>query len=441
MTRRKHPDSDLRIAYRRLDELRENPANARLHPEKQLAQFARSIESFGFNVPVLIDASGMLLAGHGRLTAARRVGLESIPTIRVDHLSEAQRRAFVLAENGRWDEEKLAIELEAILELETSFEITDTGFEIGEVDHLIEELHKPEREDEEEPVFDPDRVDQVCRRGDLWLMGRHRLFCGDALDPLSYSVLMGDERAAMAFTDAPYNLKIPGVVSGLGKVMHSDFVEASGEMSREEFVAFLTQAMRCMREASSDGSLHFHFMDWRQVRQLIEAGEAVYDELKGLVVWDKGSGGMGSLYRGQHELIGVFKAGKGSHVNNVKLGAHGRNRSNVWRYAGMSSFGKGRAEKLAWHPTVKPVALVGDAILDCSNPGDLVLDPFAGSGTTAIAAERTRRRAALIELDPQFCDVILRRFCDATGIEPANAWTGEIVARKPLSEGEDSHAG
>ena len=196
-----------------------------------------------------------------------------------------------------------------------------------------------------------------------------------------------------------------------------------------------------MREASSDGSLHLLMMDWRQVRQLIEAGEAVYDELKGLAVWDKGSGGMGSLYRSQHELIGVFKAGKGPHINNIQLGKHGRNRSNIWRYAGMSSFGKGRAEKLAWHPTVKPVALVGDAILDCSNPGDLVLDPFAGSGTTAIAAERTRRRAALIELDPQFCDVILRRFCDATGIEPANAWTGEIVARKPLSEGEDSHAG
>ena len=169
---------------------------------------------------------------------------------------------------------------------------------------------------------------------------------------------------------------------------------------------------------------------------LLEVGRSVYSELKNLCVWDKGRGAMGSLYRSRHELIAVFKTGSQPHTNNVMLGAHGRNRTNIWSYPGMGSFGRGRAEQLAWHPTVKNLQMIADAMLDCSDPGSLILDPFAGSGTCALAAERCNRTAAMIELDPAYCDVILRRFCDATGIEPFNAWTGQIVRRKPRKEEE-----
>lgn len=434
------PKFPLQIAYRALSELRENPHNTKIHPKKQLAQVCRSIRSFGFLTPMLIDATGMILCGHARFAAANELKLDKVPTVCVDHLTEAQRRAFVIADNkcaegGSWDEEMLAIEFEALLTLGAEFEIIDTGFTIGEVDTIIEKQHKPSAPTE--PPFVPNRVDAVCRPGDLWVMGGHRLFVGDALDASSYRILLESERAEMVFTDPPYNLQIPDVVSGHGKVRHENFAVACGEMSREQFREFLISAMRPMADFTTDGSIHYICMDWRQIELLIGAGREVYSELKAICVWDKQSGGMGSLYRGRHELVAVFKAGTARHTNNVQLGANGRNRTNIWSYPGMSSFGRGRAEKLSWHPTVKNTEMVADAILDCSDPGSIVLDPFAGSGTLAIAAQRTRRRAALIELDPHYCDVILRRFCDATGIEPYNSWTGEIVKRKPFEEASD----
>jgi DNA modification methylase len=428
---------NLQIVYHPPFELSENPANTKIHPKKQLAQVCRSIRSFGFLTPILIDATGMILCGHARVAAAKELKLAEVPTVCVDHLTEAQRRAFVIADNkcaegGIWDEERLALEFEGLLKLESEFEIIDTGFTIGEVDTIIERQHKPTTPTE--PPFVPNRVDEVCKPGDLWILGEHRLFVGDALDPASYQILLGRVRAAMVFTDPPYNTQIPGVVSGLGKVRHENFAVACGEMSREEFREFLVSAMRCLADSTTDGSIHYICMDWRQIELLIGAGRDIYSELKAICVWDKQSGGMGTLYRSRHELVAVFKAGTAPHTNHVQLGANGRNRTNVWSYPGMSSFGRGRAEKLSWHPTVKNTEMVADAILDCSDPGSVILDPFAGSGTLAIAAQRTRRRAALIELDPHYCDVILRRFCDATGIEPYNAWTGEVVKRKPLEE-------
>jgi DNA modification methylase len=434
------PKLDLQIDYRTLSELRENPANAKIHPKKQLAQVVRSIRSFGFLSPMLIDATGMILCGHARFAAAKELKLDEVPTVCVDHLTEAQRRAFEIADNkcaegGSWSEEQLAIEFEALLNQETDFEIIDTGFTIGEVDTIIESQHKPKTPAER--PFVPDRVDAVCKPGDLWIMGEHRLFNGDALDPVSYRVLLGRERAAMVFTDPPYNLQIPDVVSGLGKVRHENFAVACGEMSREEFRDFLLAAIRCMVDVTNDGSIHYICMDWRQIELLISAGREVYSELKAICVWDKQSAGMGSLYRNRHELVAVFKVGSAPHTNHVQLGANGRNRTTIWSYPGMAGFGRGRAEKLSWHPTVKNTEMVADAILDCSDPGSIILDPFAGSGTLALAAQRSRRRAALIELDPHYCDVILRRFCDATGIEPYNAWTGEIVKRKPFQEASD----
>lgn len=425
----------LKISYRNPAQLTLNPRNARRHSEKQIDQIAASIAEFGFNAPILVDAQFMVLAGHGRLAAARKLKLESVPTVSIEHLSEAQRRAFMLADNrlgelSTWDDDMLALELEELTLVDEPLEITATGFEMARIDALVEGRHKPEAQpDAADEVVDPASVDQVARLGDLWLLGRHRLFVGNALEQESYQALLDGEQAEMVFIDPPFNVPIQGHVSGLGKAQHPEFLMASGEMSEEQFQDFLRISCRRLIEASIDGAIHFICMDWRGLQTLLNAASE-YSELKNICCWVKSQGGMGSLYRSQHELIAVFKAGKAPHINNVLLGKHGRNRSNVWCMPGMNSFQKDRSEKLAMHPTLKPVALVADAILDCSRRGGLVLDAFCGSGTTLIAAERTGRRGAAIELDPRYANVILRRFCDVTGIEPVNAFTGEIVRRR-----------
>lgn len=425
----------LRIAYLHPSSLTPHPRNSRVHKPKQVCQIAASIDQFGFNVPILIDANNQVIAGHGRLQAAQKLGLSEVPVVRIEHLAEARQRAFMIADNrlaelSEWDEEMLALELEELCVIDEPFEITATGFEMARIDALIEERHKPcAVVDPADQLVDPAMVEQVCRLGDLWLLGRHRLFVGNALERESYQALLDDQRAQLVFSDAPYNVPIQGHVSGLGKARHGEFKMASGEMSHDQFVVFLRTAFELLIEFSVDGSIHYQCMDWRGLKALLEAGEA-YSELKNICCWVKAQGGMGSLYRSQHELVAVFKAGTASHTNNFELGKHGRTRTNVWTMPGMNSFQKGRAEKLAMHPTMKPVALVAEAILDCSTRGGRVLDVFAGSGTTAIAAERTGRTAALMELDPHYADVILRRFCDVTGIEPINAATGQVVRRR-----------
>lgn len=427
--------SPLEIAYRSPARLRPHPRNARDHSDAQIDKIAASIRSFGFNSPVLVDADDQIIAGHGRVLAALKLGMDQVPVVAIEHLSANQRRAFMLADNriaelSTWDDEILALELEELSVLDEPFEITDTGFELPRIDALIEERHKPKADPADAPVSN---VEAVARAGDLWLLGRHRLFVGNALECESYLALLEGRRAQMVFIDPPFNVPIQGHVSGLGKAQHSEFVMASGEMSDTEFEQFLRSAFTRLADASADGAIHFVCMDWRGLHTLLKAGDA-YSELKNICCWVKSQGGMGSLYRSQHELVAVFKSGTAPHINNVELGRHGRNRSNVWLMPGMNSFQKGRAEKLAMHPTVKPVALVADAILDCSKRGGLVLDVFAGSGTTLIAAERTGRVCAAMELDPHYADVILRRFCDVTGIEPFNAATGQIVQRRQVRE-------
>ncbi len=430
MTTPKSLKTELKVEYRSIDNLHENPNNAKLHPKEQISKICRSIEQFGFLVPLLVDGDGMVLCGHGRLQAAKQLGEKSLPVVCVDHLSEAERRAFVIADNklaeqGKWDEAQLAIEFNALLELEDEIEITDTAFEIGEIDYLIEKSQDDSEPEEEN--FLAAEVDQLCQLGDLWQLGKHRLYCGDALDPMSYEVLLGSEKAAMVFTDPPYNLPIAGVASGKGKVRHQDFVQASGEMSRAKFGEFLERFIQCSIASTKDGAIHFICMDWRQIDLLVSIGRQRFEELKAICVWDKGTGSMGSLYRSRHEFIAVFKSGSAPHINNIELGRHGRNRSNVWAYPGMGSFGRGRSKALSFHPTVKNLEMVADANLDCSKPGDLVLDPFAGSGTTALAAQRTKRRAALIELDRHYCDIILHRFREATGIDPVKVSEEEVA--------------
>jgi DNA modification methylase len=414
----------LEIVYRATDELKLDPANARQHSKSQIRKLANSIETFGFNVPVLVDAELNVISGHGRLAACRALGLAEVPTLRLDHLSPAQLRAFMIADNrltelAQWDDRLLAQQLKDLSLLGLDFSLEVTGFEMAEIDLRIESLNNL-REPDDDPADDlpkPPASPPVSRSGDLWMLGNHRVLCGSALDTAAFAALMGDKRAATIITDSPYNVRIDGHASGLGTIHHRPFPMASGEMSKIEFTAFLGQAFRSLAAFSLDGSLHYICMDWRHLEELLAAGREAYSELKNLCVWVKDNGGMGSLYRSQHELVFVFKHGRSGHRNNVQLGQFGRNRSNIWRYPGANSFARGGEEGnlLALHPTVKPVAMVADAILDASARGDIVLDAFLGSGTTLIAAERTGRRCYGLELDPGYVDTIVRRWQKLSG--------------------------
>jgi 16S rRNA G966 N2-methylase RsmD len=411
-------DAGLEIAYKDPGTLKPRHGNPRIHSPKQIRQIAASIEQFGFMSPVLVDMEDGIIAGHGRVRAAKLLGMSDIPTLRADHLSPTQVRAYLiadnkLAENAGWDRELLAIELQE-LSVELNFDVTVTGFEAAEIDVLIGELSQDSSHEDAVPEIDWSKP-AISRPGDLWQIGDHLLLCGDALDPASYKTLLGSKRAQLVFTDPPYNVPVIGHVSGKGKVKHREFAMASGEMSPADFTQFLQTTVHHLKAFSVAGSLHFIFMDWRHIREMLDAA-APYRELKNLCVWTKTNAGMGSLYRSQHELVFVFKNGNAPHINNVDLGRFGRNRTNVWSYAGVNTFGKDRDANLALHPTVKPLALVSDAILDCSRRGGIVLDVFAGSGSTLIGAEKTGRRGFGIEIDPYYADTIIRRFADTAGL-------------------------
>ena len=411
----------LKITYKSPTQLRPRPNNPRTHTKKQIEQIAASIKEFGFISPVLIDGAGGIIAGHGRVEAAKLIGMSNVPAVCVDHLTPAQVRAYViadnkLAENAGWDRALLALELQE-LSVDLNFDVTVTGFETAEIDLLIQDLNQG-TPDEADEVPEVDRAEPaVSRPGDLWRIGNHVLLCGDALNKDNYAKLLGSKKAQMVFTDPPYNVAIAGNVSGLGKMKHREFAMASGEMSPEEFTKFLEKAFSRFIQFSTNGSIHFICMDWRHIRELLNAAAKPYRELKNLCVWSKTNAGMGSLYRSQHELVFVLKNGSASHINNVELGRFGRNRSNIWSYAGQNTFGSDREAELAMHPTVKPVALVADAILDCSKRDGIVLDAFAGSGTTLIAAEKTGRHGYGIEIDPHYVDTIIRRFEAVYGVK------------------------
>jgi DNA modification methylase len=435
-----------RIELRRISDLKFNPRNPRQHPPKQIAQIAASIREFGMLVPVLVDQNNHVIAGHGRIFACQKLGWPEVPTIRVDHLTPNQIRAFAIAdnrltENAVWDEQLLG---EAFLDLSLSdlhFDIEITGFETPEIDLLIQGLQPDDvGEDDAAPVIPTESP--VSRVGDLWVLGGSRLFCGNALDREALIWLMTDQLAGMVITDPPYNVKIDGHAGGLGAIHHREFPMASGEMTPAEFSRFLGSAFALCAEFSADGSLHYIFMDWRHQAEILCAGSQAYTELKNLCIWDKGVGGMGSLYRSQHELVYVYKSGTAVHRNNIQLGRFSRNRTNIWRYPGANSFSRGNQEGnlLAVHPTVKPVAMIADAILDASARGDVILDPFLGSGTTLIAAERSGRRCAGIELDPLYVDIAVRRWQTLTGKKARHAQTNELFDDRADIQGEQ-HGG
>lgn len=425
-----------------------DPRNARQHPAKHVQQLAKSITTFGFTVPVLIDSDRNVIAGHGRLLAAQQLGWYEVPTITLAHLTPDQVKAYRIADNclndcSTWDERLLAEQLKELSEADLDFSLDVIGFDLPEIDLRIQSLgdlseEAPDDADSMEPLGPP-----VSVVGDVWQLGPHRIVCGNALEPVTYEVLMGFDRAAMVFSDPPFNVRISGHVTGNGSIQHREFVMASGEMSPAAFTDFLSQALAGMKGASAPGALLYICMDWRHLQELITAGTAQQLELKNLCVWDKGCGGMGSLYRSQHELVFVYKSGSAAHTNNVQLGKYGRNRTNVWAFPGVNSFARETSEGnlLALHPTVKPVALVAEALLDASERGEIVLDPFLGSGTTIIAAEKTGRIGRGIELDPHYVDTAIRRWQRLTGKVAVHAVTGDsfdAVANARLVEADSS---
>ena len=404
-----------KLALVALDALRPDPRNPRRHSRIQVRAIARSIDAFGFNAPILVDKRNQIVAGHGRYEAAKLLGLERVPVISLDHLTEAQARAYLLADNklaerSSWDDASLALQLKELSELALDFDFEAIGFELPEVDLRIQSL---------DPTDNADLADEfrnaigpaVSLPGDLWLLGKHRAYCGSALDPLAYELLMAKEKASAVFTDPPYNVKIDGNVCGSGAVKHREFAMASGEMTREEFTRFLREAFDLARACMSPGAIIYACMDWRHMAEMLAAGDSANFELLNLCVWVKTNGGMGSLYRSRHELVFVFRNGAEAHRNNVQLGRFGRNRTNVWTYPDANVFKRsGRKSDLDLHPTVKPIALVADAIMDSTNLDDLILDPFLGSGTTLLAAERARRRCHGVELDPLYIDTVITRW-------------------------------
>lgn len=418
----------LTITYRSPADLRPHRNNARTHSRAQIKKIQASIREFGFANPVLIRGDGTIIAGHGRVAAAKLLGMEQVPTITIEHLSEDQIRAYVIADNrlaelAGWDDELLKIELGHLSTLDLSFDVTLTGFEVAEIDMI---LGDEVSEDDEEPVPEPAGV-AVTQPGDLWLLGRHRLLCGSALDDSSYRTLMEAGRALLVFVDPPYNVRIDGHASGNGAVRHREFAMASGEMSEAEFTAFLRQSFELLAAHSEPGSVHYLCMDWRHMRELLDAASPVYEKQLALCVWAKDNGGMGSLYRSQHELVFVYKTAGAGHRNNIQLGKYGRYRTNLWQYPCANTLSRqgGEGDLLRMHPTVKPTALVADAILDCSERGGIVLDAFLGSGTTLLAAERTGRVCRGLELDPLYVDVAVRRWQALTGDAAVHAVAGQ----------------
>jgi DNA modification methylase len=404
------------VAYLPLGSIVLDPTNPRSHSSTQINAIARSVEAFGFNAPILVDMANRIVAGHGRYEAAKRLGLADVPVIRLAHLSEQQAKAYMLADNkltdrSTWDDRKLAVVFKELSEIALDFEIDATGFEPPEIDLRIQSLEPPDESADSEDEFAVPEGPPVSHLGDIWMLGEHRLLCGNALDSHAYGALLAGEKAASVFTDPPYNVRVNGHVCGKSAKKHREFPMAAGELTEDAFYRFLANAFGLMVSHCIDGATFFACMDWRHLLEVVSAIRALDCTLLNLCIWVKTNGGMGSLYRSRHELVFVFGRRDAARVNNVQLGRHGRNRTNVWNYPGMNSFARrGRTRGLELHPTVKPIAMVSDAILDVTQRGDIVLDPFCGSGTTILAAERTGRRGYAIELDPAHVDTAIGRW-------------------------------
>ena len=421
-----HIIDPLKVELRPIGTLKPAKRNARRHSEQQIEQVASSIRQFGFTNPIIIDAGSEIVAGHARFEAARLLKIDEVPTLLVGWLTPAELRAYRLADNkiasnADWDPEILKMEFEDLQRLDLPFDLEITGFSTTEIDLAVDFVPSQPKLDAV-PELARKEVTGV-ERGDLWLLGPHRLLCGDSRDPASFELLMDGATARMVFSDPPFNVKVDGHVGGLGQTKHEEFAFASGEMSSGEFAGFLQTVFANAAAVSQDGAIHYQCMDWRHMDEMLMAGRQVYSGLQNLCVWAKDNGGMGSFYRSQHELIFVWKVGSAPHLNTVQLGKNGRYRTNVWNYRGATKTGKDA--ELAMHPTVKPVTMIIDAIKDTSKRGEIVLDPFGGSGSTLLAAHKAGRHARLIEYEPKFCAVTIRRWQELARAEAVLACTGE----------------
>lgn len=434
---------DLTVVYTSLDTLMEYANNPRQHDAKQLTKIQHSIEEFGFVNPILVDENNEIIAGHARLAAARLAKLQQIPVIRLEYLSASQKKAYRIADNrlaelGTWSVEALQIEFKAMYDLKMDCPLTITGYDDADIDVFLDDKEAPADPKANNIPFIPEN-EIISQEGDIWQLGKHRIICGNSLQKETMARLMENKKADMIFADAPYNVKINGHVCGAGSVKHDEFKFASGEMTPEQFTQFLRCSFELLCEFSKDGSLHYICMDWRHIKEIMLAGE-VYDQFKNLCVWCKNNAGMGSFYRSKHELIFMFKHGKEPHINNVELGVHGRYRTNVWNYPGVNGPSAENAEKRAMHPTVKPVEMIKDAVLDATNRDGLVLDSFLGSGSTLIACEKCARICYGVELEPKYVDTAIRRYESLGGGRKAvHVTTGktyqELLAAK-RGEGE-----
>ncbi len=414
-----------------LNQIRAYVKNAKNHPESQIQQIAASIQQFGFNNPILADENLEIIAGHGRMAAAQLLGLDTVPVIRLAHLSDAQKRAYRLAdnkiaENGGWNADLLRLEISELEQICGDMDVSITGFSDVELDILTMDNRTTADSRANNVPYIPEN-EIVTRPGDVWCIGNHRIICGNSLDAATFETLLGTRQADMVLQDPPYNVKISGHVCGSGNIRHKEFKMASGEMSTDEFMQFLHKNFELCAKYSRPGALQYNFMDWRHMGEILSAGSNVFSSLINMCVWCKTSGGMGSLYRSQHELCFIFKNGKESHTNNVQLGKNGRYRTNVWQYAGVNAFGRHRSD-IQMHPTVKPVEMLKDAILDVTRRGDVVLDTFLGSGSTLIAAHQSKRICYGIELEPLYVDTAIRRFLEMFHIDAVHQATGKTYS-------------
>ena len=440
-TDRKHTKNanHLRVEYLAVPDIKPYVKNPKKHDEKQVRQIAASINEFSFNNPLIIDENSEIIAGHGRWLAARELNLASVPVIRLTHLTPHQKRLYRIAdnkltENGQWNVDLLKLEFSEIEALDLDIDLNITGFETGEIDVLLSHVPASEKLNNI-PFISESEI--VTKLGDIWQLGKHKIICGNSLEQDTFARLFEVKKADMVFTDPPYNVQIQGHVCGKGSTSHKEFAMASGEMSSNDFQVFLNTIFGLLRDYSEAGSIHFICMDWRHAEDIIVSAKSVYNELKNICVWNKDNGGMGSLYRSKHEFVFVYKNGVSSHINNVELGKHGRYRTNVWDYAGVNSFGKNR-DLLKLHPTVKPVEMIMDAVKDVSDRGDIVLDAFLGSGSTLIAAEKSKRTCYGIELEPLYVDTAIRRWQEAAKQDAVDIKTGKtynqlLSAKKEIS--------
>ncbi len=391
------------------------PLQVRVHTASGLRALVGRLRTFGAVAPIVIDKDNRIVSGHGRVEAAKLLGWKTFPAIRVDDLTHEQIEAYKIADNklaerSTWNDRAVAEIFRELSQISLDFDLVVTGFEQPEIDFRIQSLQEPE-EASDDADCSPSASQPVAMLDDVWVLGAHRLICGSALNADVYAELLAGEKVSAIWTDPPYNVPISGHVTGKGKRKHPEFVMASGEMSADEFTAFLVTFLKFASTHLQDGGITYVCMDWRHLSEILAAVEQIGRRLLNLCVWVKANGGMGSLYRQQHELVLVIAKPGEKHINNVQLGKFGRYRTNVWNYAGMNSFARrGQVQGLDLHPTVKPLAMVSEAILDVTPRDGIVLDPFCGSGTTIIAAERTGRRGYGIELDPLYVDTAIRRW-------------------------------